>query len=274
MYNLTDPFRQLCYWNKHTIGSSLIELIRKLLRPLIGTRTMVGIVLPYAFPKSACALHVPCAGKEEIGDVLCSQHHRYRDSCKKWGSSSISLPHEAAVCRSLSWRGLALKELWHPASPKLCPAVMFSVVNIDFSCRCTGWSKKLPGTSSLLDKFLTPLLRRQQQKQSLLLTLLLAVFQPLSAEPTNYVYFNLSYIWCISDEILSKIFVHFTIWHNGHQYKGRRVQAAETPGAAPWYSCAENFPGDENLQMLDLIRTGTASAGNLNMFGFPSWTLL
>lgn len=51
---------------------SLFEMIRKLFRPPIGAGMMVGIVLPYTFPTSACASHVPGAGKEEIGDVLCS----------------------------------------------------------------------------------------------------------------------------------------------------------------------------------------------------------
>lgn len=94
---------------------------------------------------------------------------------------------------------------------KLCPAVLFSIVNIDFSCRCTGWSKELQGISSMLDIYLTQLLRRQQQMQLLLLALLLTVFKSLSTEHTNYMYFNLSYIWCVSDEILSKILVLFTI---------------------------------------------------------------
>lgn len=77
---------------------------------------------------------------------------------------AFPLPHGAAVCRRLSWRSLVLEELWNPVLPKLCPAVLFSVVSIDFSCRCNGRSKELQGSSSLPDIFVTQLLRRQRSQ--------------------------------------------------------------------------------------------------------------
>lgn len=119
------------------------------------------------------------------------------------------LPCGAAVCRRL------LKESGAGGAVGPClsfPSVLFSVDSIDFSCRCSGRSKEPQGTSSLLDVFLTWLLKRQQQMQPLLLALLRAVFQPFSTEPTNYTYFSLSCIWHVSDEILSKIFVLFAIY--------------------------------------------------------------
>ena len=60
----------------------LIEQTRKLVKPPIGTVRMIGVVLPHASPKYACASHVPSAGKEETGDVLASQCV-YSDNCKK-----------------------------------------------------------------------------------------------------------------------------------------------------------------------------------------------
>lgn len=70
-------------YHRQDMFHSLIELIRKLFRPPIGTGRMLGIVLLCAFPKSACVSHVPSVSKEEIGDMLCSQQYVYRDSCKK-----------------------------------------------------------------------------------------------------------------------------------------------------------------------------------------------
>lgn len=131
---------------------------------------------------------------------------------RKEAAPVFPLPLEAAVCRSVSWMGLGTKELWTLPLPSFarlsCSLLWISISHADG----TGWSKELQGISSLLYKFLTQLLRRQQQTQSLLLALLPAVFQSPSAEPTNYMYFNLSYIWRVSDEILSKIFVLFTIY--------------------------------------------------------------
>lgn len=150
---------------------------------------------------------VPVLAKKKLGMCCAVSSMGMEIAVKNEAAPVFPFPCGAAVGRRFPWRSLVLEELWDSAPPKLCCLLWVLISHAD----ALGGVRKGVSTS-LLHIFLTQLLRRQQWTQSLLLALLQAVFQLLSTEPTNYMCFSLSCIWCVSDEILGKISVLFAIY--------------------------------------------------------------
>jgi len=79
-------------------------------------------------------------------------------------------------------------------------------------------------------------------------------------------YFSLRCVWGVLDEILGKIFVLFAIYSNVTSVwvisiRLERSGCGNTRNTIMKTSCTKRFASKENVQMLELIKTGTASVG-------------